>query len=214
MMSKERWRIVALAVCVAAAGLAGAWPFRRSEPPADLAVAPRAEEDLVWRQAPGNSSPPASPASDESSATAVPASTTAPTAVAPTTPAPAEAPFDPPSSSAPPPSLATSYEAAATAPEPYAPPPPTAAERASEASDPRRPSRPPLSGWRRHRIADGDTLARLAQEYLDDPAREMEIFQSNRHVLKHPEILPIGQWLRIPPRVAPSDEAARSAAGR
>lgn len=60
--------------------------------------------------------------------------------------------------------------------------------------------RPTLRGWRRHRIADGDTLSKLAQRYLGDPARENEIFAYNRDVLTSPEILPIGRWLRIPPR--------------
>ena len=96
-------------------------------------------------------------------------------------------------------------------PEPSPPPQEKTLEPAHEAP---RPARPALSVWRRHRISDGDTLATLAQKYLDDPAREMEIFQSNRHVLTHPEILPIGAWLRIPPQAEHTSEAARSATDR
>jgi nucleoid-associated protein YgaU len=61
------------------------------------------------------------------------------------------------------------------------------------------PSRSRPTTWRRHRIKDGDTLAKLAQIYLGDATREEEIFAFNRDVLADPEILPIARWLRIPP---------------
>jgi hypothetical protein len=53
---------------------------------------------------------------------------------------------------------------------------------------------------RRHIIIDGDSLARLAGRYLDDPHRAEEIFELNRHVLSDPELLPIGVEIAIPPR--------------
>jgi nucleoid-associated protein YgaU len=61
------------------------------------------------------------------------------------------------------------------------------------------PPTPRYTTWRRHRIRDGDTLAKLAQTYLGDAAREGEIFALNRDVLADPNLLPIGRWLRIPP---------------
>src|SRR5688500_13784284 len=51
-----------------------------------------------------------------------------------------------------------------------------------------------FQAWRRHRIKDGDTLSKLAQTYLGDPAREAEIFALNRDVLASPDVLPIGRW--------------------
>jgi nucleoid-associated protein YgaU len=53
---------------------------------------------------------------------------------------------------------------------------------------------------RTHIIVDGDSLAKLAGRYLDDPRRSEEIFTLNRGVLSDPELLPIGLELKMPPR--------------
>jgi nucleoid-associated protein YgaU len=53
---------------------------------------------------------------------------------------------------------------------------------------------------RTHIIIDGDSLPKLAGRYLDDPRREREIYELNRHVLSDPELLPIGAELVIPRR--------------
>lgn len=53
---------------------------------------------------------------------------------------------------------------------------------------------------RTHRITDGDTLEGLAQRYLGSTDRAGEIYEANREVLSHPDILPIGAELKIPPR--------------
>jgi len=53
---------------------------------------------------------------------------------------------------------------------------------------------------RRHIVVDGDSLARLADRYLDDPQLANEIFRLNREVLSDPELLPIGVELLIPDR--------------
>ena len=55
---------------------------------------------------------------------------------------------------------------------------------------------------RRHRIADGDTLPRLAERYLGSAERYLEIYEHNRDVLRTPGELPIGLELRIPPAPA------------
>ena len=51
-----------------------------------------------------------------------------------------------------------------------------------------------------HRISDGDTLSKLAVEYLGSADRYLEIFEYNRDVLTKPDLLPIGKTLKIPPR--------------
>ena len=57
-----------------------------------------------------------------------------------------------------------------------------------------------------HKIIDGDSLASLAERYLGSASRAMEIYEANRDVLAHPEILPIGAELKIPR----ADQAFRS----
>jgi nucleoid-associated protein YgaU len=53
-------------------------------------------------------------------------------------------------------------------------------------------------GTKIHKIADGDTLASLAERYLGTPARAMDIYNANRETLSDPELLPIGVELKIP----------------
>ena len=52
---------------------------------------------------------------------------------------------------------------------------------------------------RMHRIVDGDTLRRLSETYLGNGSRELEIFELNRDVLLRPDLLPLGQKIKIPP---------------
>jgi len=47
-------------------------------------------------------------------------------------------------------------------------------------------------------IQEGDSLERLAQRYLGDEGRAVEIFDLNRQVLENPHILPIGRELKLP----------------
>ena len=56
-----------------------------------------------------------------------------------------------------------------------------------------------LNGPLVHRIADGDTLSKLAERYLGRSERYLEIYNANRDVLASPDLLPIGATLRIPP---------------
>jgi|GEM_PF-6580041 len=55
-----------------------------------------------------------------------------------------------------------------------------------------------------HTVRDGDTLRRLAERYLGDQNRYLEIFDANRQLLKNPEVLPIGSRLSIALRPASS----------
>ncbi len=56
---------------------------------------------------------------------------------------------------------------------------------------------------RTHTVIDGDTLSSLAARYLGEADRYLEIYQWNSDVLANPDVLPIGQILRIPPRNSP-----------
>ncbi|MEX0820172.1 MAG: LysM peptidoglycan-binding domain-containing protein [Pirellulaceae bacterium] len=91
-----------------------------------------------------------------------------------------------------PPQLAPSFE-------PFIPTIPTAREEAA------RPSKREAAD-RLHRIIDGDTLEALAERYLDSRSRWRAIFDANRDRLANPDILPIGEEIKIPSKVKPSAE--------
>jgi hypothetical protein len=57
---------------------------------------------------------------------------------------------------------------------------------------------------RTHVVVDGDTLTRLAVQYLGRADGYAEIFALNRGILASPDLLPIGATLKIPPRKAPA----------
>ncbi len=61
-----------------------------------------------------------------------------------------------------------------------------------------------------HTIRDGDTLSRLAERYLGEGRRYLEIYEYNRDVLPGPDVLPIGAQLRIPPRSGGARPAAEA----
>ncbi len=50
----------------------------------------------------------------------------------------------------------------------------------------------------RHTIRDGDNLRELARRYLGDSDLYLVLYEWNRGVLAHPDILPIGCEIRIP----------------
>jgi nucleoid-associated protein YgaU len=66
------------------------------------------------------------------------------------------------------------------------------------------------AGPRTHVVIDGDSLARLAGRYLDDPRRGGEIFEANRGVLSDPDLLPIGTELVIPSKSSTTAVDAQS----
>jgi len=49
-----------------------------------------------------------------------------------------------------------------------------------------------------HEVKKGDTLSKIAQQYYGDPSLYMTIFEANRDILKDPNLIKIGQKLRIP----------------
>ncbi|MFP6648634.1 MAG: LysM peptidoglycan-binding domain-containing protein [Pirellulaceae bacterium] len=51
---------------------------------------------------------------------------------------------------------------------------------------------------RYHRIQDGDTLRKLAEQYLGNADLAASIYNANRSILASPDLLPLGRQLRIP----------------
>jgi nucleoid-associated protein YgaU len=49
-----------------------------------------------------------------------------------------------------------------------------------------------------HTVAAGDTLGKLAKKYYGDAALYMTIFEANKDQLKDPNMIRVGQKLRIP----------------
>ena len=51
-----------------------------------------------------------------------------------------------------------------------------------------------------HTVAPGETLSKLAKEYLGDSHRYMDIFNANKDTLANPDLIKVGQRLNIPGR--------------
>ena len=51
-----------------------------------------------------------------------------------------------------------------------------------------------------HTVVAGETLSRLAKEYLGDAGRYMEIFNANTDTLSNPDQIKVGQKLKLPAR--------------
>ena len=49
-----------------------------------------------------------------------------------------------------------------------------------------------------HEVVKGDTLSNIAEKYYGDPSLYPQIFEANRDILKEPNLIQIGQKLRIP----------------
>jgi nucleoid-associated protein YgaU len=49
-----------------------------------------------------------------------------------------------------------------------------------------------------HEVRKGDTLSKIAAKYYGDPGLYNVIFEANRDQLKDPNLIKIGQKLRIP----------------
>ncbi len=213
----SRGRKLIIVGLVLAAGLALAWPFRKTKDETkfdSVAQAPVASPDLAQSeperaQAQASQQPP-------------PLGSPAPHVVAkmmsladggkPITRPPASASFD----------LANHPALAATPAPPSASPVTPAVPPATQASETRpmahgpvgrshaRPAYPTAEQDRRfdaeehrprevrHVVQNSDTLEKLAKRYLGDEGRALEIFDLNRDVLDNPHLLPIDAELRIP----------------
>ncbi len=49
-----------------------------------------------------------------------------------------------------------------------------------------------------HVVVKGDTLSKIAEKYYGDPSLYPKIFEANRDILKNPDLIRVGQKLRIP----------------
>lgn len=71
-----------------------------------------------------------------------------------------------------------------------------------------------IPGWENEVVADikvankeifgiytvkaGDTLSKISKKYLDNPNRYSEIFNLNKDILSNPDLIKVGQRLKIP----------------
>ena len=55
-----------------------------------------------------------------------------------------------------------------------------------------------MGGWETYTVKSGDTLSRIAKEYLGDANAYMKIFDANRDQLTDPDTIKPGQVLKIP----------------
>lgn len=51
-----------------------------------------------------------------------------------------------------------------------------------------------------HMVVAGDTLSKLAERHLGDAKRYVEIFELNKDVLTDPNVIKVGQKLKLPAR--------------
>ncbi len=49
-----------------------------------------------------------------------------------------------------------------------------------------------------HEVQPGDTLSKIAQKYYGDSSLYQQIFEANRDTLQDPNLIKVGQKLRIP----------------
>ncbi len=49
-----------------------------------------------------------------------------------------------------------------------------------------------------HEVKKGDTLWKIAEHYYGDGSLFKQIFEANRDILKDPNLIQVGQKLRIP----------------
>ena len=57
---------------------------------------------------------------------------------------------------------------------------------------------PELPTERYHIVAAGDTLGHIAQKYYGKAGAYMKIFEANRDILDNPDLIKVGQKLKIP----------------
>lgn len=58
------------------------------------------------------------------------------------------------------------------------------------------PSGSDYTQW--HEVKSGETLSKIAQQYYGDASLYPKIFEANKDVLKDPNLIRVGQKLRIP----------------
>jgi len=56
----------------------------------------------------------------------------------------------------------------------------------------------PVSGERFYEVVAGDTLGAISQKYYGRASQYMKIFEANRDILDNPDLIKVGQKLKIP----------------
>jgi LysM repeat protein len=49
-----------------------------------------------------------------------------------------------------------------------------------------------------YEVKSGDTLSKISKKYLDNPNRYNDIFNLNKDILSNPDVIKVGQRLKIP----------------
>ncbi|MCW8850655.1 MAG: LysM peptidoglycan-binding domain-containing protein [Melioribacteraceae bacterium] len=49
-----------------------------------------------------------------------------------------------------------------------------------------------------HKVVSGDTLGKIAKEYLGEAKKYMDVFNANKDQLSNPDLIKVGQELKIP----------------
>lgn len=81
------------------------------------------------------------------------------------------------------------------------PPPPPAQDMPGTTARQATPAASSTAGAtaeRWHQVASGESLSKLAAKYYGDGRQWMKIFEANRNVLTDPDVIKVGQRLRIP----------------
>ena len=55
-----------------------------------------------------------------------------------------------------------------------------------------------VSGERFYEVVAGDTLGAISQKYYGQASKYMKIFEANRDILDNPDLIKVGQKLKIP----------------
>jgi nucleoid-associated protein YgaU len=62
-------------------------------------------------------------------------------------------------------------------------------------------AKPSPSAGQEYTVAEGDTMARIAQRFYDDPTQWRRIYDANREAIgDNPDAIKIGTKLTIPPK--------------
>jgi nucleoid-associated protein YgaU len=60
------------------------------------------------------------------------------------------------------------------------------------------PPAPAPAAGRIHEVVKGDTLSAIAKKYYGNAGKYMKIFEANRDILDNPDLIKVGQKLKIP----------------
>lgn len=75
---------------------------------------------------------------------------------------------------------------------------PAAAAPFPGASAPGMAGSPLPAGARIHEVVSGETLSKISKHYYGDANKYMKIFEANKDILKDPDLIKVGQKLKIP----------------